>query len=262
MIGVYRLETQMLPGNGKLERTGLGTDREAKESTNTAFNYLKANANAISGNISTTSKDYIINYQDLNGIGITKHLALPTVIAICSVALSRPTVTGLAVLGDISISGTIMKVEDLANVLQVCLDSGAKKVLLPITSAADIGSVPSELVGAFSLIFYSTPQEAVFKALGVDYSAPGLFKGTRVNYGGGTTDQVDNVTYQTMRGILYITNRRIIFQGDQEGFDLKVDDLVAITPYSNCVELQTSKTHYKIFVPNGNVTQSVLQLIR
>lgn len=80
--------------------------------------------------------------------------------------------------------------------------------------------------------------------------------------GGGTTDQVDNVTYQTMRGILYITNRRIIFQGDQEGFDLKVDDLVAITPYSNCVELQTSKTHYKIFVPNGNVTQSVLQLIR
>ena len=168
MIGIYRLETQMLPGNGKFERTGIGTDREAKEATNTAFNYLKANANAISGNISTANKDYIINYQDLNGNGMTKHLALPTLIAICSAALSRSTVTGLAVLGDISISGTILKVEDLANVLQVCLDSGAKKVLLPITSAADIGSVPSELVGAFSLIFYSTPTEAVFKALGVD----------------------------------------------------------------------------------------------
>lgn len=168
MIGIYRLETQMLPGNGKFERTGIGTDRDAKEATNTAFNYLKANANAISGNISTANKDYIINYQDLNGIGMTKHLTLPTLIAICSVALARPTVTGLAVLGDISISGTILKVEDLANVLQVCLDSGAKKVLLPITSAADIGTVPSELVGAFSLIFYSTPTEAVFKALGVD----------------------------------------------------------------------------------------------
>lgn len=94
------------------------------------------------------------------------------------------------------------------------------------------------------------------------YSAPGLFKGTRVSFGGGTTDQVDNVTYQMLRGILYITNRRIIFQGEQEGFDIKVDDLVAITPYSNCVELQTSKTHYKIFVPNGNVTQAVLQLVR
>ena len=115
-----------------------------------------------------TNKDYIINYQDLNGVGITKHLALPTLIAISSIALGRPTVSGLAVLGDISISGTILKVEDLSNVLQVCLDSGAKKVLLPITSAADIGSVPSDLVGAFSLIFYSTATEAVFKALGVD----------------------------------------------------------------------------------------------
>ena len=80
----------------------------------------------------------------------------------------RPALANLAVLGEISISGTIIKTEDLANVLQVCLDSGAKKVLLPITSAADLGSVPSELVGAFSLIFYSTPQEAVFKALGVE----------------------------------------------------------------------------------------------
>ncbi len=168
LVGVYRLETQMLPGNGKFERTGLGSDREVKEATNTAFNYLKANANAISGDISTTTKDYIINYQDLQGIGMSKYMALPTLIAICSAALGRPALSSLAVLGEISISGTILKAEELANVLQVCLDSGAKKVLLPITSAVDIGTVPSELVGAFSLIFYSTPEEAVFKALGVD----------------------------------------------------------------------------------------------
>lgn len=168
MVGVYRLETQVLPGNGKFERTGIGTDRDAKESTNTAFNYLKANGNSISGAISTTTKDYIINYQDLNGLGITKHLALPTLIAISSAALNKPALSGLAVLGEISISGSLIKVDELANVLQVCLDSGAKKVLLPITSAADLGTVPSELVGAFSLIFYSSPQEAVFKALGVE----------------------------------------------------------------------------------------------
>ena len=168
MIGVYRLETQMLAGSGKFERTGLGTDREAKEATNTAFNYLKANGRSISGNISTTNKDYIVSYSDLNGIGMTPTLALPTLIAIASAALMRPALANLAVLGEISISGTIIKTEDLANVLQVCLDSGAKKVLLPITSAADLGSVPSEVVGAFSLIFYSTPQEAVFKALGVE----------------------------------------------------------------------------------------------
>ena len=162
MIGVFRLESQMLPGSGKFERTGLGSDRDCRESTNTAFNFLKANGNRISGGISTASKDYIINYQDLQGIGMTGKLALPTLIALCGIALGRPTVSTLAVLGEISISGTILKVDELANSLQVCLDSGAKKVLLPITSAADLGTVPPELVGSFNLIFYSSAEDAVF----------------------------------------------------------------------------------------------------
>lgn len=168
MVGVYKLETQMLPGNGRFERTGIGSDREAREATNTAFNYLKANSNTISGSISTTTKDYIVNYQDLNGIGITNRLALPTLIAICSAAIGKPVLASMAVLGEISISGTIMKVDELANVLQVCLDSGAKKVLMPITSAADFGTVPSELLGKVDPVFYQTPQEAVYKALGVE----------------------------------------------------------------------------------------------
>lgn len=168
MIGVFRLESQMLPGNGKFERTGLGNDRAAKESSNTAFNYLKANANRISGSISTTTKDYIVNYQDLQGIGITSKLALPTLIALCSIALGKPTISNLAVLGEISIAGTMLKVDELADSLQVCLDSGAKKVLLPITSAGDLGSVPAELIGCFNLIFYNSAEDAVFKALGVE----------------------------------------------------------------------------------------------
>ncbi|WP_352415974.1 protease Lon-related BREX system protein BrxL [Oscillibacter ruminantium] len=168
MIGVFRLESQMLPGNGKFERTGLGSDRDPKEASNTAFNFLKANENRISGAISTTTKDYIINYQDLQGIGMTQNLALPTLVALCSIALGKPAVSSLAVLGEISISGTMIKVDELANALQVCLDSGAKKVLLPITSAADLGGVPAELVGCFNLIFYQSAEDAVFKALGVE----------------------------------------------------------------------------------------------
>lgn len=168
MLGVFRLESQMLPGNGKFERTGIGSDRDAKESTNTAFNFLKANGNRISGSISTTTKDYIINYQDLQGIGVTGKLALPTLIAMCSIALGKPTLSSLAVLGEISISGTMMKVDELANSLQVCLDSGAKRVLLPITSAAELGTVPADLIGSFNLIFYSSAEDAVFKALGVE----------------------------------------------------------------------------------------------
>ena len=168
MIGVFRLESQMLPGSGKFERTGIGSDRDAKEATNTAFNYLKANGGRISGSISTTTKDYIINYQDLQGIGMTGKLALPTLIALCSISLGRPVLSSTAILGEISISGTMIKVDELPNALQVCLDNGAKKVLLPMTSAAELGMVPADLIGSFNLIFYSSAEDAVFKALGVE----------------------------------------------------------------------------------------------
>ena len=168
MIGAFRLESQMLPGNGKFQRTGLGSDREAKEATDTAFNFLKANCRRISGNISITTNDFIINYQDLQGLGLTSNLALPSLVAMCSIALGKPVVSSCAVLGEISIAGTMQKVDNLADTLQVCLDSGAKKVLLPLTSAADLGTVPAELIGAFSLIFYNSAEDAVFKALGVE----------------------------------------------------------------------------------------------
>lgn len=168
MIGVYKLETQMTAGTGKFEKTGIGSDREAREAVDTAYRYLKANGRNISGLLSTTTKDYLMHVQDLNGIGITKYLTLPAVVAICSVALNKPILSSTVILGDLSIGGTIIKVEELANTLQVCLDSGAKKVLVPITSAVDLGTVPSELIGCFNIIFYQTAQDAVFKALGVE----------------------------------------------------------------------------------------------
>lgn len=168
MIGGFKLETEMVTGTGKFERTGIGTDREAKEALDTAFRFMKANSKSISGSISTTTKDYLMHIQDMNGVGMTEQLTLASFIALCASALNRPTVSSLAILGNLSIGGTIMKVDDLANILQVCLDSGAKKILLPINSAVDMGSVPPELMGKFNLIFYQTPEDAVFKALGVE----------------------------------------------------------------------------------------------
>lgn len=168
MIGVFRLESQMLPGNGKFDRSGLGSDRMCKEKPIIAYNYLKANANRISASISTTTKDYMVNYQDLQGIGMTSTLALPTLVALCSIALGKSVISSSAVLGDIGLGGSIIKVNELANTLQVCFDSGAKKVLLPITSAVDLTTVPAELIGHFNLIFYQSAEDAVYKALGVE----------------------------------------------------------------------------------------------
>ena len=168
MIGVFRLESEMLPGNGKFDKTGLGSDSKCKEAANTAFNYLKANGKNISGSISVTEKDYIVNYQDVQGIGMSSTISLATLVALCSIALNKPVISSTAILGEISIAGSMIKVEELANTLQVCLDSGAKKVLLPITSAVDIGTVPSDLIGKFNLIFYQNAEDAIFKALGVE----------------------------------------------------------------------------------------------
>lgn len=99
---------------------------------------------------------------------MTSTLALPTLIALASIALGKPTVGSIAVLGEISISGTLIKMDNLADTLQVCLDSGAKKVLLPMMCAADFGTVPPELLGSFQIIFYNSAEDAVFKALGVE----------------------------------------------------------------------------------------------
>jgi len=168
MLGVYKLEMQMTAGTGKFEKTGFVSDRYAKEAVDTAYKYLKANARNISGTISTTTKDYLIHIQDLNGIGMTSALTLPALVAICSVAINKPAISSAVILGDLSIGGTLMKVEELANTLQACLDSGAKKVLLPIASAVDLGTVPAELMGRFNIIFYQSAEDAVFKALGVE----------------------------------------------------------------------------------------------
>lgn len=168
MIGVFKIETEVVPGSGKFERTGLGSNRDAKESINTAFNYFKANRKNISGSISLNNNDFLMHIQDLQGIGVTSELALAAFIALCSGALKKPVQSQLVVLGSMSIGGTINKVEELASVLQVCFDAGAKRVLLPMASAADIGTVPPELFAKFQISFYQNPEDAVFKALGVE----------------------------------------------------------------------------------------------
>ena len=167
-IGTFKFETQMVAGNGKFKATGLGSNSQAKEKADSAYKYLNANANAISASISTTTHDFVFNTQDLNGVGNPDALSLPAVIALCSIALYRPVVSSLVILGDITIGGTLVRVTNLADLMQVARDAGAKKVLIPMTNATDLGTVPAELMGTFNVIFYSTPEDAVFKALGVE----------------------------------------------------------------------------------------------
>lgn len=167
MIGVFKLENQVVSGSGKFEKSGVGTNRDVKESLDTAFRYFTSNSKSISGTISVKTKDYLMHITDLQGIGLTNQLAIAELIGLCSGAMEKPVQESLVVLGNMTVGGTISKVENLANVLQVCVDSGAKRVLIPASSVADLQAVPSDLMVKIQPIFYSDPVDAVFKALGV-----------------------------------------------------------------------------------------------
>ncbi|MCI1881444.1 MAG: protease Lon-related BREX system protein BrxL [Sporolactobacillus sp.] len=167
LIGIYKMETEMVAGSGKFECSGFGSDAAAKESVDMAFHYFKSNGKSISGQINTARKDYLLQIQDIHGVGLNSALSLAALIALCSAAVGRPVQSQLVVLGSISISGTIQKVNDLASVMQVCLDAGGRKVLLPMSAAGDLGTVPPEIFAKFQIIFYQSAEDAVFKALGV-----------------------------------------------------------------------------------------------
>lgn len=167
-LGVYKFETEMMNGNGKFAPNGIGSKKDVNEAVKIAYQYFKSNANSISGQISYKDKDYVMQVKDLHDVGMTNHLTLATFIALCSVATNRQVLPSLAILGNFSLGGTVEKVQNLADALQVCLDSGAKKVLIPMSSYADIGLVPPELFSKFTTIPYNTPEEAVMKAFGIE----------------------------------------------------------------------------------------------
>lgn len=167
MIGVYKLENQVVSGTGKFDKSGVGSYRGAKESLDTAFRFFTANSKSISNTISTKTKDYLMHISDLQGIGLTDELAIAELIGLCSGALEKPVQESLVVLGTMTVGGTISKVEEFANMLQVCVDAGAKRVLIPAISIVDLQAVPSDLLVKVQPIFYSDPIDAVYKALGV-----------------------------------------------------------------------------------------------
>ena len=167
-FGVYKFETEMMSGNGKFTPNGIGSNKEVNEAVKIAYQYFKSNASSVSGQISYTDKDYVMQVKDLHGIGMTKQLTLATFIVLCSVAINRQVIPSTAILGNFSLGGTVEKVQNLADALQVCQDAGAKKVLIPMSSYSDFGLVPPELLAKFTMIPYNNPIEAVMKALGVE----------------------------------------------------------------------------------------------
>ncbi|MEY3256576.1 MAG: protease Lon-related system protein BrxL [Cyanobacteriota bacterium] len=167
IIGTFKLELQAVPGNGKAMRTGMANNAKIRDSFNIAMNYFKANSQRISGSIQPGNWDFLVQLLDLQGTGTPQESSLALFISLCSAALKRTVQVQLVVLGDMTLGGTISPVSNLAASLQVAFDAGARRILLPMSSAVDIVSVPPELFAKFQTSFYTDPIDAVFKALAI-----------------------------------------------------------------------------------------------
>jgi ATP-dependent Lon protease len=168
MLGLYRFELQVSGGNGKLSLSGIGTNQKAKEPMTIGFDYFKANMGRVSAGAKTQDYNFHLHTVELHNTGPASATTLASFVAFCSGILGKPLQGQMVVLGDMSLGGSIVPVENLAETLQVAFDSGAKRILIPMSSVKDIPSVPGELFAKFQTSFYSDPVDAVFKALGVE----------------------------------------------------------------------------------------------
>ena len=167
-LGLYRVETQVTSGNGSLKMSGFGSNSQAKEAVKVGFDYFKANANGVSASAKPGDHDYHLHVVEMHNTGPTTSMTLTTFVALCSAVLGKPLQSQMVVLGSMSLGGSIIPVENLAESLQVAHDAGAKRVLLPMASVSDIPTIPGELFAKFQTGFYSDPRDAAFKALGVE----------------------------------------------------------------------------------------------
>lgn len=165
--GVYRIETQVMHGSGKFTPFGFTANGAAKESLRQALDFLKGNAQRLVGQSKVGESDIQLSVVELMNVGAPKALTLAGLVAMSSALTGKSVQSQMVVLGEMSLGGNVQKVDGLAETLQLALDAGARKVLLPMANAADIATVPPELFTKFQTAFYSDPVDAVYKALGV-----------------------------------------------------------------------------------------------
>ena len=166
-LGIYRLESQMTAGNGKHSTSGFGSDSSAKEQVRVGFEYFKGNLNRIAATSRFSDYEFHLHFVDLQSSGNSHSASLSSLVSCCSILMNKPVQEQMVVLGSMTLGGVVSPVQDLASSMQIALDAGATKVLLPMASATDIPTVPAETFTKFQVSFYSDPVDAVYKALGV-----------------------------------------------------------------------------------------------
>jgi ATP-dependent Lon protease len=165
-VGLYRLEVGCSPGTGKLKIAG-GIDGPMKESIVRAFAYLQGQKvkMGIAHPLDTT--DFHVEAIDLLSNHVPCEAGIALVVAVYSAIKKHSVVAGLLVLGDLSIQGNIKSVRSLAEPLQVGMDNGARRALVPLENKRNFLEVSGEIVERVDPVFFSDPMTAAMKALGM-----------------------------------------------------------------------------------------------
>lgn len=168
-MAVYKLENKAVSGNAAFRMEGVGSAREVRDALNAAFEQFKNCAPRLAAGMHVTSRDYLLFCNDLQAKGPTAEVSLAEFIGLCSAASGRPVMAGLVIPGILRLSGSLEPVGNLEDVLRVAKNAGAKRILLPMSSIADLQNVAPELIGAVSPEFYETGDAvaAARRALGL-----------------------------------------------------------------------------------------------
>lgn len=165
-VVLNRIEVNRMSGSGKLRITG-SPDRSMKESIVTAFDYVRANRTRLGIERDINSYDFHVQIVDLMQAKEGSQGGVAFFVALYSLLRDKPPLAGLVVLGEMTIQGNILPVRSLIEPLQVIVDNGAKKVLVPVSNKRQYLEVPGDLLERVDPIFYSEPLAAALKAIGV-----------------------------------------------------------------------------------------------
>ena len=164
-VALHRIEVSRMSGSGKLRVTG-NPDRAMKESILTAFDYIKANKTRLSIERDVDSYDFHVQIVDLMHSKEGSQGGVAFFIAIYSLLREKPVQPALVVLGEMTIQGNVLPVRSLVELLQVIMDNGAKRVLVPLSNRRQFMEVPPDIIERVDPVFYSEPVAAALKALG------------------------------------------------------------------------------------------------
>ena len=163
-VTLFRIQAVALPGGGKFHLVGVSS-KSIRESAKMAYDYLRTNSKKMGMDRDLGSYDFNIQVMSPMHGKDTADLGVAFFIALLSASVNKSTKGGLVALGQMSLHGVLGRIENLGDCLRVAAEAGAKQVLIPTTNAADLGSIPSELLDKLRLDFYSDPMQAVYKAL-------------------------------------------------------------------------------------------------